>query len=556
MAFVLPSSYKGSEPRADSAPRASIAEDVKSLSWATMYSRRPAGSFEMFNLESLVAKRMELLAWIDGQLNSNQSQNFHEVLKRIGDRAGLKGAQRENSAPRGELGSDERNAQSNRENHVNWSDEEDLISHMLCRFAFCMSEKWRKWFLRVEEVLLRARLRQGSDSQNDALIAAMLESNGLPCRPLTDETAPPKLGAYIQYLQVKEGQRLTRKLRVQDFVSVPLALATRLVKDRQVLCQSGNAIMQYSQAQEVFLTVYKTQLARGLHEAYVLRSKLEPEDEDVRTTMMTMLDAFLTRFVADPQDQLREMKGGVVHPADIPVLAQTHFPLCMRRIDTHLRSQGHLKHHGRLMYGLFLKAIGLSMEDSLVLFSSLMTVKNMSVEQFTKSAYGYNVRHTYGREGNKKNYPSFSCNTIINLPPMADGMECHGCPYAGHEAQLRLTLGKEQYNPLAPTEGKLRLSPSDIEDIVQDAKDKQFQRACYKHFIATHLGARRDSLFRSPFEYYSVSTELKAAHATLQSASGAGKDDTATPQKRQSSEVRRTAFTPTLKEGVTKPRLE
>lgn len=41
----------------------------------------------------------------------------------------------------------------------------------------------------------------------------------------------------------------------------------------------------------------------------------------------------------------------------IDELAQKHFPLCMRNLHRELRATDHLKHFGRLQYGLFLKVI-------------------------------------------------------------------------------------------------------------------------------------------------------------------------------------------------------
>lgn len=39
-------------------------------------------------------------------------------------------------------------------------------------------------------------------------------------------------------------------------------------------------------------------------------------------------------------------------------LAKKHFPMCMRSLHENLRKDHHLKHFGRLQYGLFLKVLG------------------------------------------------------------------------------------------------------------------------------------------------------------------------------------------------------
>lgn len=491
--------------------------------WMTMYGSRPGGSHELFELEAMIAKRMELLAWIDLQLNSQKSGNLGDVLKKISDRLPRDKAvttPQKSSASKVALGSDDGAALATRQKDAAFSereivflsDEDDLMSHLLCRFAFCMSDKWRKWFIRVEEILLRAKYVALRDHGGPRMIATLLTQNGLPCEPVTEENAPPKLAQYMELLKARSGSA-QHTFTASDFVSVPLGLATRLVRDRNVLMHNGFAILQYSQAHEVFLAVYRSHLARGLHDAFQLRNKNESlsGDEDANSSLMLMLDAFLSRFVAEPQDHLKEMTSGVVRHQDVAGLAQTHFPLCMRRVDMSMREHGHLKHHGRLMYGLFLKAIGLSMEDSMQLFSNVMTVKGGgSVEAFAKSSYGYNVRYNYGKEGKKTSYSSFSCATVVALPPMTDRIDCHGCPFHFRdEGALRLMLAKEQPNPYGADLPKVKAMPSAIEEIVADAKDQHYTRACYKYFMATHPDAKRDSLFRSPFEYHVFSLESK-----------------------------------------------
>ena len=47
--------------------------------------------------------------------------------------------------------------------------------------------------------------------------------------------------------------------------------------------------------------------------------------------------------------------GDVVSAEMVDELAQKHWPMCMRHLQDTLRRDRHLKHYGRLQYGLFLK---------------------------------------------------------------------------------------------------------------------------------------------------------------------------------------------------------
>ena len=46
-------------------------------------------------------------------------------------------------------------------------------------------------------------------------------------------------------------------------------------------------------------------------------------------------------------------------------LSKTSFPLCMQQLHQAFRQNHHLRHWGRMQYGLFLKGIGLSLDEAL-----------------------------------------------------------------------------------------------------------------------------------------------------------------------------------------------
>ena len=55
----------------------------------------------------------------------------------------------------------------------------------------------------------------------------------------------------------------------------------------------------------------------------------------------------------------------VVTPEMIKPLSEKAFPLCMKSMQCALTDTHHLKYKARLQYGLFLKGIGLSMDDAI-----------------------------------------------------------------------------------------------------------------------------------------------------------------------------------------------
>ena len=155
--------------------------------------------------------------------------------------------------------------------------------------------------------------------------------------------------------------------------------------------------------------------------------------------------------------------------SDVDTLV-SHFPPCMRSLHSYLRQESHLKHQGRLQYGLFLKGIGLPVEEALLFWRKAFTKK--TDEEFQKQ-YAYNVRYNYGMEGNRKNYAPYSCIKIITQNGPASG-DHHGCPFKHYSpdslGQMLLSFGTPE---------------SSVSELLKTARDGHFQIACTRYFELT-----------------------------------------------------------------------
>jgi DNA primase large subunit len=98
----------------------------------------------------------------------------------------------------------------------------------------------------------------------------------------------------------------------------------------------------------------------------------------------------------------------------------------MKHLHKKLNQFHHLKHQGRLQYGLFLKGVGLTLEGALQFWRDEFT-KKMTDSDFDKN-YLYNFRHQFGQEGKKTNYSPYGCTKIILGTIPVEG-NFHGCPY-------------------------------------------------------------------------------------------------------------------------------
>ncbi|KAF1791620.1 DNA primase large subunit, eukaryotic/archaeal [Phytophthora cactorum] len=104
-----------------------------------------------------------------------------------------------------------------------------------------------------------------------------------------------------------------------------------------------------------------------------------------------------------------------IRPDMIDGLAATSMPLCMRSLHKGLKLSHHLKFAGRQQYGLFLKGMGLQLDDAIAYWKQEFC-KKMSVDDFNKK-YAYNIRHNYGKEGKRKDYAPSNCMRIITGDP-------------------------------------------------------------------------------------------------------------------------------------------
>lgn len=80
-------------------------------------------------------------------------------------------------------------------------------------------------------------------------------------------------------------------------------------------------------------------------------------DEDSR--LIPVLNNLSQGFVAGIASEWAGATGpgnsGEIRAEMIDDLAKKHFPICMRTLHESLQRDNHLKHFGRLQYGLFLK---------------------------------------------------------------------------------------------------------------------------------------------------------------------------------------------------------
>jgi len=338
----------------------------------------------------------------------------------------------------------------------------DRISHFVLRLAYCRSEDFRRWILAQEVALLKYRLNH---SKATNAITRALKSILTNAHVLTKSELEPLLPNIVAATPSLNQNPLPVAGGEQNIYRVPFTEALDLVQNRQVFVRAGRAYIPESKLLSLVTAKFRTNLSRQL----ALLSAVPSTPSLQRTT------GFLKNIatVHTQQDDYLQGKGpsdGLNLTANTVPAHLKHMPLCMAQLQIALGREKHLKHWGRLQYGLFLKGAGLSLEDALAYFERMFTGKDFNKE------YSYNFRHMYGKEGKRQSYPPYTCSKIINSnAPNAN--EHHGCPYKHSTIQ-----------EVSSMLSKLGVAPSQQKPIMAQQKSHNYQLACVEHFKAVYPG--------------------------------------------------------------------
>ncbi|KAJ3308297.1 hypothetical protein HDV04_001480 [Boothiomyces sp. JEL0838] len=223
----------------------------------------------------------------------------------------------------------------------------------------------------------------------------------------------------------------------------------------------GFAYIPESERVLLILNAFKDHLKQELENT---AKALPRMDEDDRLT--PILNSLAKQSISK---EYRISDGDGVTADDVDKLS-IHFPLCMKSLHSALKRDSHLKHMARIQFGLFLKGIGLSLDEALIYWRK--SFNRMTDEEFQKKGYAYNIRYNYGMEGKRTNYTPYSCVKIIQSMPSSN--ENHGCPFRYFSPDA---LGEMMQN--------MSVDQVSINDIQLKAREGHYQIACTALFEAT-----------------------------------------------------------------------
>lgn len=340
----------------------------------------------------------------------------------------------------------------------------DHYSHFILRLAFSQTEELRRRYSRLETMLFQLRYKSDDSRERNAFIKS--------------------LNFDWEVLSAEEEEELRDDLRAATYVGkdeeqgwfkVEWERVPDLVGQRKVMLKRGMAYVPLREQMSLVIAEFTKRLDKALE---VTARAIPRLDEDDRLSpILAHLSKSFTAPDSTYDDENANISSSLQPTAQNIDALSKHFPLCMQNLHMELRKNSHLKHYGRLQYTLFLKGLGLTLEDCIMFWRR--SFKLMTDEKFDKE-YKYNVRHAYGDVGGDANrrgrgYTPYSCQKLTTEALPGSG-QSHGCPY-------------RTYNPdnLVALLQNVGLSDREVlKGVREDVGRQRYHVACNRVFDHVH----------------------------------------------------------------------
>lgn len=366
----------------------------------------------------------------------------------------------------------------------------DHYSHYILRLVFCRTEELRKKFIKNETILFKVRYNMLQPKEQQEFIASYKDK--LPWQYISNEEKVNMFedlyaatGATVRNVLFMESgdpsftitnEQLKQHIRVKEnFIKLPFDKVPNLVASRLVLLKSGYAYIPSTLQLNLLSIEFQDILTRNLMRTFQTLPRLE-EDDRLLPLLNNLSHNFSniqyeSAFGSDPSLISDINAQSITTPA-----INKHYPLCASHLQKNLILNSHMKYQGRQQLGLFLKGIGLNVDEALKFWSYQFTKSSnaINLEKFNKE-YKYNIRHNYGLEGARINYKPWDCARILLKPKPSKG-EYHGCPYR----DLSVDALVNNLNEMGINDQQ------DINGVIDDVSRNDYTVACTRVFEMTH----------------------------------------------------------------------
>ncbi|GBB83688.1 hypothetical protein RclHR1_10380011 [Rhizophagus clarus] len=436
------------------------------------YSVPPTEEITIDEFESFAFDRLQVLKTLEGAILRNKSEE--EVKKYL----------EETSNKWLPLHSNE----SGKVYPLQEERRKDHISHFILRLAYSRTEDLRNWFLKYECALFKLRFLRENPVEKLGFLndenMRWKSLNQAEKKLLNEKLTKDELNTCSIFVTT-DGELCD--LFEIDFEKVPDLVARRVVYLRE-----GKAYVPVTQQLSLVMYEFRQRLTKALELAS--KSFITLRNERI----MPMLDEIIKQYDGRTQTVNYSIISNPI--ADNVHQLVDHFPLCMQHLYQNLCENHHLKHYARIQFNLFLKGIGLTVEESLAFWKK--SFSEIDESKFQRD-YAYNIRHNYGVEGKRQDYKPLNCMSLITKHRPNSG-EIHGCPFREFsQPNLRTKLVQMGVR-----------NEEHIREILNLAEEEHYQVACTKYFEITKglLDKNNDNIIETiehPNEYLNASVLLE-----------------------------------------------
>jgi DNA primase large subunit len=384
-----------------------------------------------------------------------------------------------------------------------------LSRHLLC-LMYSRNADLQRWLLQQEDRLFKHRFN-AMGMENRAKVICEL---GAACKNITqDEYEEMKGGLMAVFggrnMNMQEDSYSTKNPQYfskveepwQYIYELPFEKVSALVRGRKVLLRRGNAYVLSRDLDAYASFHFSRRLSHELkrNQARFYDIVFE-EEERLGPLLMSIPDGYVhPKFEGEGQVAL----------ADLAALMDASAPLCMWSPYSKLTSKTgrtHLKYFARMQLNLFLKGIGVKLEDVLQFWRREFQAAGLNGEQFEKE-YAYNFKHQYGVAGSRIKYKPFCCQQLIQSSPVKGTCSTSGCAY-------------KHYSPgdLQHALNGMRLEEGVVTAVMNKAREGHYQVACTMVYEARHAaeakkeGVEHPQVFvQHPNQYFKDSREYYEA---------------------------------------------
>lgn len=415
------------------------------------YSVPPKGSIDLSQAQDLIEERLNILSIfddmkVDPAFSKLSSDYFTTLKNRVMEAKSKFGMNfvKASQLTRSENSAEKINARNR-----------DIISHFLLRLYYCRNDELKNWLVDRETDLLKFRLM----SVNTNEITKLIESNGLDFEKVAEDDKP-KFEKEVNFNGFEKNFHIYK---------VAFEQALYLIRTRRVYLEKGFAYIMTSDMIILLCQRFRLELSICLGN---LRRVLPIFEEDKRILpgihschiKLNLAKKLISKSSGETKDSITaEM---------VEDLSKQFYPPCMDVIHQSLRKNHHLKHYARVHYGLFLKSIGLGLDEAMKLFREEF-IQIMPPEKFDRQ-YKYGIRYNYGKEGKKVSFSAYSCSRIINGDPPGPG-DVHGCPFRNMQGNNLITMLKRK-----------GIEEEKITEILTKVESKNYTNACKIYFCSKH----------------------------------------------------------------------